>query len=579
MVYGQILNRKLYQFLSDGENANHRPESDSTGVSRYNRFQKPSPVMPDMTKTRKSSPALNRALVRAIENTQQPIYLLAISRKLTVKIDYMNQTCLDWIGVEADQVRGTVCRYSSDDIENPIEQQVAGLCPPPDWFSDPQHLIETGQSRCQIFCLAVDGESDAWRWATAFPLIDQPESTAADASQPRQLRGVLVVADAATTAHPEPTDPLRHANANAFAADSLSNSPDSREWLHQTIAAIRSVHQQRYCVMNLIGSSPIAERLRRQAVAMAELPTDILITGPVGSGRERLAWTIATGGTTEANPDSSSPLPVPLYCVLADEQLIGETLDSFRQSHFRDVSKSGGPRCLMLLDIDKLSSPSLSLVNDFLENRPANTRIISTSEQSLLSLARQNRFPAHLAHQLATLEVPLVSLKERQVDIPLIAQGFVEHHNATNQRQFSGFDPAAMQMLVEYDWPGNVEELQQVVVESCQSAESARIAQDDLPTSFRHAIKAQQIGTQHETMISLDAVLEEFELELIQRAVRQSRGNKTRAAELLGISRARLLRRLEQFRMSDADQPENDQPTTDGLLDSSAFEEWEETDA
>ena len=207
--------------------------------------------------------------------------------------------------------------------------------------------------------------------------------------------------------------------------------------------------------------------------------------------------------------------------------------------------------------------------------------MIATSESSLLDLASEDKFPSGIAHQLTTIEVPLVSLLQRREDIPLMAQAFVEHANRSRQTQLAGFDDASMQLLDEFHWPGNLEQLQQVVMAACEHAAGSKIQVSDLPDSFRHAVQAFQIGELEETKIDLTQWLEQLEMELIQRAVLQAKGNKTRAAKLLSISRSRLIRRVDHFQLSasagqkDSADTKTPAESNDQMIDPSAFEELE----
>jgi DNA-binding NtrC family response regulator len=269
-----------------------------------------------------------------------------------------------------------------------------------------------------------------------------------------------------------------------------------------------------------------------------------------------------------------------LHCVLADEALTTETLDRVtaaarlnETSRVAIASKNKSAPLLLLLDIDKLPAASLVVVGDFLRHQAHACRIIATSEQPLVHLAATGEFPASLAHQISTLEINLLSLSQRGEDIPLLAQAFVEHANRVSDQQLSGFDASAMSMLTEFHWPGNFEQLQLVVASTCERAASrpgaTSIKTNDFPDSFRHAIKAARIGRPEEAIIDLQQWLDELEKELIQRALGQAGGNKTKAAQLLTMTRSRLVRRVDHLQLPQVP------PQTDAkeMIDSSAFEE------
>jgi DNA-binding NtrC family response regulator len=102
-----------------------------------------------------------------------------------------------------------------------------------------------------------------------------------------------------------------------------------------------------------------------------------------------------------------------------------------------------------------------------------------------------------------------------------------------------------MDCLLRYDWPGNVDELFELIAEAHRAATGPHISDQDLPSRIHAALTAEQYPRREEVSIQLDPFLTEVERELIQRALRVAKGNKARAARLLGVSRARLLRRIE----------------------------------
>jgi DNA-binding NtrC family response regulator len=143
-------------------------------------------------------------------------------------------------------------------------------------------------------------------------------------------------------------------------------------------------------------------------------------------------------------------------------------------------------------------------------------------------------------------------------DVPLLAQHFVEELNAEGGRQLSGFSPAALDLLASHPWPGDVQELAHAVREAGQQTGGPRILPVDLSDRVHLALHAAAHPPREPETIELDAFLAAIEKELLQRALAQARGNKSRAAQLLGVNRARLLRRLVQLGLAEpapADEP------------------------
>lgn len=517
-----------------------------------------------MVDSMKKSRKFNRSLGTHFDRSADPIYLVNSDRQIV----YMNAACLTWVGLDGDEAEDLQCFFTSEDTIDPKDEPVKGLCPPPEiLFEAPSDAQANGPAENDLGPITASvfvsrSEGTETRHATFHRLLNEDH----------QLLGVLGIVAGIT-----------NAESNDLVADD-ANSNRSQA-LHDALAAIRQHHVTNYSMGNLIGTSPFADRLRRQTAAIIGLDAETVITGPSGSGREHLARTIATscaGG-------EEFPVAV-LHCVLADDELTQQSIDQVanqitkRTRRGRAVPLPADQQSnpiLLLLDIDKLAGSALLLVESFLKRSGHACRVIATSETSLLELARQDKFPSGIAHQLTTIEVPLISLSQRREDIPLMAQAFVENANRSRENQLGGFDDASMQLLNEFHWPGNLEQLQQVVTAACEQAAGPKISIGDLPDSFRHAVQAFRIGEPEETGIELNQWLEQLELELIQRAVLQAKGNKTKAAQLLSISRSRLIRRMDHFQLSAStkqkDSPDDKAATAadDQMIDPSAFKELE----
>ncbi len=138
-------------------------------------------------------------------------------------------------------------------------------------------------------------------------------------------------------------------------------------------------------------------------------------------------------------------------------------------------------------------------------------------------------------------------LVERLEDLPLAAQWFVEQVNARTARQISGFSPESLDRLAGYHWPGDLDELEGLVADVHARCEGDEILPRDLPPRVAWAADAMARPGKLEETIVLEEFLAKIERELIERALAQARGNKTKAARLLGMNRPRFYRRLVQL--------------------------------
>ncbi len=125
--------------------------------------------------------------------------------------------------------------------------------------------------------------------------------------------------------------------------------------------------------------------------------------------------------------------------------------------------------------------------------------------------------------------------------------------NGQSAKQLRGFSPEALDRLVQYDWPGEVDELAAIVRESCAAAEGVEVTSDNLPKRLRLAAEAARFPRKPVEPIELEKLLAHIETELIQRALQQAKGNKSQAAKLLGLNRPRLYRRMVQLGLESAE--------------------------
>jgi DNA-binding NtrC family response regulator len=197
--------------------------------------------------------------------------------------------------------------------------------------------------------------------------------------------------------------------------------------------------------------------------------------------------------------------------------------------------------------IDELPAEVQTRLADFLIRQPIQGRLLATAAEPLLDLARRGTFHPELAALLSTITIELPPLARRRDDLPLLAQLFLEERNATGSRQIGGFSLAALDRLDAYAWPGNLDELSEVVAEAHQRASGVQIEVKDLPERLHLAEQAAAQPRRSEENIVLDEYLGRVERELIRRALARAKGNKAKAARLLGVTRPRLYRRMVQL--------------------------------
>jgi len=171
------------------------------------------------------------------------------------------------------------------------------------------------------------------------------------------------------------------------------------------------------------------------------------------------------------------------------------------------------------------------------KTRRVNVRILSATNASINDEVSNGRFRQDLLFRLNTVEIRLPPLRDRREDIPLLANYFLRQHSQRYRKRLAGFDDAAMRLLMNHPWPGNIRELDHAVERSVLMTQGNVVSVDDL------GLQARRDGQPRLE----DMSLEDVECFLIKKALARYDGNVSRAAEALGLSRSALYRRLERY--------------------------------
>lgn len=437
-------------------------------------------------------------LFKLLEQTSQPLYVLDDE----LAILYLNEACGNWLGADAEELLGRKCVYHSGNELTGHDAAAARLCPPP---------------------AVLEGREVS---ANVAALFDQEMRF-------RRVRFVpLRLADDEVLCIIALVDPQDGAEETAEMTASASSEDQA---LHEQLQRFRQQTALRFRMERIVGTTPAMRRARAQAEVAAATRASVLLLGPPGSGRRHLAEAIHFGG-----PAESRGMFVPLECGLLDVEFLQSTLRGAA------ADKKGGGT-LLLCDADRLSAEGQAAVASILQTAKCPLRWMSTAAEPLLNLPPRGIYREDLAAMLSTIAIELPALAKRRDDLPLLAQALLEEQNARGGRQVGGFTPEALDQLCAYRWPGNVAELALVVAESHVRASGALVARDDLPERLRLAADAAARPRRKEEAIQLDEFIARIERELIRRALARAKGNKTKAARLLGLNRPRLYRRMVQL--------------------------------
>ncbi len=443
-------------------------------------------------------------LARLFEAAARPVYLIDRDGRIA----YMNAACAAWLGVEADYLLGVICRYGAANATDAAESIAAGLCPPPEVFQGARIVATVvgsradgaiSQRRCEFIPLAL-GEGT----------LDEQAVLA------------IVDADEHSVVEDLPSDDARELHA------ALQRT---QNWLHG-----------KYRPESLAGRSAAIRRVRRQVKLAAMEHAPVLIYGPADSGRQHVARAIHY-----AQPEPYSAF-VPLDCATLSVEALSAQLASLAGSH--DRAGVGVPT-LFCQDVDALSNEAQLVLVNRLSGGRAPWRWMATSLAPLDELALAGTFHPELAGLFSTFSIRMPAFAERKEDLSLVAQAFLEELNSRGGRQLSGFTPEALDVLAAHPPAGGWDELADWIREAHERAAGLFIDRASLPDRVRYVSDATAYRRPVEETIDLEKFLGEIELELIQRALKKAKGNKTKAAELLGMNRPRFYRRLEQLGLLD----------------------------
>ncbi len=288
----------------------------------------------------------------------------------------------------------------------------------------------------------------------------------------------------------------------------------------------------------LVGASPVMRRLQTGLSRAAETDVPVLIMGPRGSGKSMAARAIHCKSRR-----SNKPLHT-LDCTHAAAEQVADA-----------IVKSAGST-LLLEHVDRLVPPAQGVLVKHLKERHAATapRILVTSTSYLPELVARGAFREDLFYRLHAMPLSVPSLRERTGDLPLIAESILADLQGNASHTSAGFTPAAIGQLESMSWPGNVTQLEHVVRNAFLRAAGQAIDKSHVVASQQQPEVAPVVPAK--AAVTADALdessirpFEEVEKDVLSRALVTTGGNVRRAAQLLGIGRATLYRKIQQFQL------------------------------
>ncbi len=318
-----------------------------------------------------------------------------------------------------------------------------------------------------------------------------------------------------------------------------------------------------YGLDEIIGRSRPMMEIYKTVAMVTSTRSTVLIQGESGTGKELIARAIHYNG-----PRASKPFVVVNCATLPEQLLESELFGHIRGAFTGAVSSKKGPFEEAnggTLFLDEIGDMSLSLQAKLLrviqerevrrvgsnESIHVDVRILAATNQPLEHRVKQGLFREDLLYRLRVVPITLPPLRERPEDIPLLADYFLKRYSAEMKKAVLSCSPQAMDLLCCYSWPGNVRELQHAIERSVILTTNTVILPEDLPESIRHFYPLEDDLPPLPLM-----TLNEIERRYLIRVLKETQGNKSEAARILGIDRRTLYRMAERYHITLKDRDE-----------------------
>ncbi len=309
----------------------------------------------------------------------------------------------------------------------------------------------------------------------------------------------------------------------------------------------------KYGLENMIGNSAPMQEVFDTVRQVASSRATVLIQGESGTGKELVAKAIHQLGSRSKGPF------VAVHCAalsqnLLESELFGHEKGAFTGAMERRIGRfekaDGGS--LFLDEISEIDASVQVKLLRALEERQiervggdapvdVDSRLIAATNRDLKTMVDEGEFREDLFYRLYVVVITLPPLRDRQDDILLLLNHYLAVFNKENDKHFEGFTPAAYGLLSAYGWPGNIRELRNMVERMVVLARGRLLDVKDIPPQMR------ETGGRGKGAVNTEMTVDEMEKQMIVQALENTAGNRTKAAEKLGISRRTLHRKLNQY--------------------------------
>jgi PAS domain S-box-containing protein len=319
------------------------------------------------------------------------------------------------------------------------------------------------------------------------------------------------------------------------------------------LETLRKELHQKYTVGDIIGKSDALQKIFAILPDVAQSDSTILIQGPSGSGKELLAKAIH-----ELSPRKKKSF-VAINCSAFPETLLESELFGYVKGAFTDAKKDKPGKLALAYEgtlfLDEIGDLPLAMQVKLLRVlqektyeplgsntvREVRARIISASNKDLRLLVDAGRFREDLYYRLKVIQINLPTLRERREDIPLLIDHFIQRFNVQKNKTITHVSPRAMEILMNYDYPGNIRELENILEHAFVLCHGSVIQPGHLPVELQSLSAAERVS-----LPGRSPKLRDQENTLIEQALERHQGNRLAAARELGIHPTTLWRKLKK---------------------------------
>ncbi|MEH7028860.1 sigma 54-interacting transcriptional regulator [Bacillus wiedmannii] len=334
---------------------------------------------------------------------------------------------------------------------------------------------------------------------------------------------------------------------------------------------LQRLQEGRLSFQSIIGESAKMKEVKMMALKVSKSRSTVLIRGESGTGKELFAHAVH-----RASPRASDTF-IRLNCAAIPKDLLEAELFGYEDGAFTGAKKGGKPGKIELADkgtlfLDEIGDMSLDMQVKLLrvlqekeieriggtKIQKVDVRFIAATHRNLREMVQRGEFREDLYYRLNVFEIDIPPLRDRKEDMIHITEFLIKKLNGELGSNVISLDERVRDIFMEHDWPGNIRELENVLERAMNVIEGMIIQVYHLPAYLRKKDLEEELNHEiftmdqekHETSYLLQAEVESAEKRAITRALEKTAGNVKEAAELLGIHRASLYRKIEKYEMS-----------------------------